>query len=191
MDISLKDVSFAYSNRPDVTVLHNVNLEIPRGKVTALVGPSGAGKSTIAALLNRFYEPTSGVFTVNGVLSSEISRDDYLRYVSVVRQSPALFTDTIANNIGGHCYKTNSPISISISCSCHHQMNAVLPSYSCEVLLINLFTSSPFVDSHYPLLDLLFFLYVLVLFLIMLSHFMISIFSITFSIFTFILLFTH
>ena len=189
MDISLKDVSFAYSNRPDVTVLHNVNLEIPRGKVTALVGPSGAGKSTIAALLNRFYEPTSGVFTVNGVLSSEISRDDYLRYVSVVRQSPALFTDTIANNIGRHCYKTNSPI--SISCSCHHQMNAVLPSHSCEVLLINLFTSSPFVNSHYPLLDLLFFLYVLVLFLIMLSHLIISIFFITFSIFMFILLFTH
>ena len=100
MDISLKDVSFAYSNRPDVIVLHNVNLEIPKGKVTALVGPSGAGKSTIAALLNRFYEPTSGVFTVNGILSTDISRDDYLRYVSVVRQSPALFTDTIANNIG-------------------------------------------------------------------------------------------
>lgn len=100
MDISLKDVSFAYSNRPDVVVLHNVNLEIPKGKVTALVGPSGAGKSTIAALLNRFYEPTSGLFTVNGVRSSDIARDDYLRHVSVVRQTPSLFTDTVANNIG-------------------------------------------------------------------------------------------
>lgn len=100
MDIHLKDVSFSYKNRPDVVVLHDVNLSIPKGKVTALVGPSGAGKSTIAALLNKFYEPTGGSLTVNGISSTEIKRDDYLRHVSVVRQSPSLFTDTVANNIG-------------------------------------------------------------------------------------------
>ena len=100
MDLILKDVSFAYVNRPDVVVLHNVSLHIPQGKVTALVGPSGAGKSTIAALLNRFYEPTSGQFTVNGKPSNEINRYDYLKHVSIVRQSPSLFTDTVANNIG-------------------------------------------------------------------------------------------
>eukprot|EP00596_Hydrurales_sp_CCMP1899_P004513 CAMPEP_0119038552 /NCGR_PEP_ID=MMETSP1177-20130426/7533_1 /TAXON_ID=2985 /ORGANISM="Ochromonas sp, Strain CCMP1899" /LENGTH=256 /DNA_ID=CAMNT_0007001285 /DNA_START=1341 /DNA_END=2111 /DNA_ORIENTATION=+ len=110
MDIKLEDVSFAYSNRPDVTVLHNVCLDIPHGKVTALVGPSGAGKSTIASLLNRFYEPTAGEFLINGIHSKDIDRDDYLRYVSVVRQSPSLFTDTIANNIGygAVAYKTVS-----------------------------------------------------------------------------------
>ena len=100
MDIQLKDVSFSYKNRPEVVVLHNVNLSIPRGKVTALVGPSGAGKSTIAALLNRFYEPTSGSMIINGVSIENIVRDEYLRDVSVVRQSPSLFTDTVANNIG-------------------------------------------------------------------------------------------
>jgi ABC-type multidrug transport system fused ATPase/permease subunit len=100
MDIQLQGVSFSYKNRPEVVVLHDVNLSIPRGKVTALVGPSGAGKSTIAALLNKFYEPTSGTMTVNGVSSEDIRRDDYLRDVSVVRQSPSLFTDTVANNIG-------------------------------------------------------------------------------------------
>lgn len=106
MDIQLKDVSFSYKNRPEVVVLHNVNLSIPRGKVTALVGPSGAGKSTIAALLNKFYEPTSGTMTVNGVSSEGIRRDDYLRDVSVVRQSPSLFTDTVANNIGTNAITT-------------------------------------------------------------------------------------
>lgn len=100
MDISFKGVSFSYKNRPDVVVLNNIDLSIPRGKMTALVGPSGAGKSTIAALLNRFYQPSSGTLSVNGVNSEDISAEEYLQHVSVVRQSPALFTDTVANNIG-------------------------------------------------------------------------------------------
>ena len=100
MDISFEGVSFSYKNRPDVVVLNNINLSIPRGKMTALVGPSGAGKSTIAALLNRFYQPSSGTLSVNGVSSDKIRAEEYLQHVSVVRQSPALFTDTVANNIG-------------------------------------------------------------------------------------------
>ena len=116
MDIQLKGVSFSYKNRPEVVVLHDVNLSIPRGKVTALVGPSGAGKSTIAALLNKFYEPTSGTMTVNGVSSEDIRRDDYLRDVSVVRQSPSLFTDTVANNIGTSATAPTAPCEFP---SCH------------------------------------------------------------------------
>ena len=103
MDISFEGVSFSYKNRPDVVVLNNINLSIPGGKMTALVGPSGAGKSTIAALLNRFYQPSSGTLSVNGVSSDNISAEEYLQHVSVVRQSPALFTDTVANNIGIYC----------------------------------------------------------------------------------------
>ena len=64
------------------------------------MGPSGAGKSTLAALLNRFYEPTSGTLLVDDIDMSSLSRDEYLARVSVVRQAPALFTDTVANNIG-------------------------------------------------------------------------------------------
>jgi ABC-type multidrug transport system fused ATPase/permease subunit len=64
------------------------------------VGPSGAGKSTLAALLNRFYLPSSGSLLVDGVAITALSRDEYLERVSVVRQAPALFTDTVANNIG-------------------------------------------------------------------------------------------
>jgi ABC-type multidrug transport system fused ATPase/permease subunit len=101
MHIALADVSFAYANRPDFPVLSRLSLTIPAGRVTALVGPSGAGKSTVAALLNGLYEPTSGAIRVDGVGRARAggSNDAYLRRVSVVRQAPALFTDTVANNI--------------------------------------------------------------------------------------------
>ena len=69
------------------------------GKITALVGPSGAGKSTIAALLNGFYDPSKGSLLVNGLSRSAILKDQYLSQVSMVRQTPALFTDTVASNI--------------------------------------------------------------------------------------------
>jgi ABC-type multidrug transport system fused ATPase/permease subunit len=63
------------------------------------VGPSGSGKSTIAALLNRFYRPSSGDILVNGYHGWAIPRSEYLKHVSVVRQTPHLFTDTVLNNI--------------------------------------------------------------------------------------------
>jgi len=70
------------------------------------VGPSGAGKSTIASILNLFYLPTSGQVLVNNVTDiSSFQPRDYLNMVSVVRQSPGLFTDTIENNIA---YSVNS-----------------------------------------------------------------------------------
>ena len=72
---------------------------ITLGKITALVGPSGAGKSTIAALLNGFYDPSKGVLLVNGLSRSSVLKDQYLSQVSMVRQTPALFTDTVASNI--------------------------------------------------------------------------------------------
>jgi ATP-binding cassette subfamily B (MDR/TAP) protein 10 len=57
--IRFRDLSFAYPTRFDVPIFNNLNLSIPAGSVTAIVGSSGSGKSTIAALLLRFYDPTS------------------------------------------------------------------------------------------------------------------------------------
>lgn len=106
ISLSFRNVSFCYPSRPDIHVLNNLNLEIPAGKVTALVGPSGSGKSTIASILNRFYLPTSGnVIIDDSIDMSDISSLEYLDRVSVVRQSPGLFTDTIENNIA---YGANS-----------------------------------------------------------------------------------
>lgn len=99
MSIELKNVMFSYPNRVDVSVLKDVDLRIPPGKVTALVGRSGSGKSTIASLLSLFYTARDGEITVDGLDIHSIPKDEYLKKVSIVRQTPYLFTDTLANNI--------------------------------------------------------------------------------------------
>lgn len=65
-DIQLRGVRFAYPSRPDVSVLHALDLDIPADKTTALVGASGSGKSTIFGLLERWYEPSGGSITLDG-----------------------------------------------------------------------------------------------------------------------------
>lgn len=65
-DIKLRDVRFAYPTRPDVQVLHGLDLDVPANKTTALVGASGSGKSTIFGLLERWYVPESGSITLDG-----------------------------------------------------------------------------------------------------------------------------
>lgn len=65
-NISLEKAKFSYPTRPDVPVLKSLSLEIPAGKVTALVGPSGSGKSSIVALAQRFYDVDDGIVKVDG-----------------------------------------------------------------------------------------------------------------------------
>ncbi len=94
--IEFADVSFRYSDRP---VLKNVNLEIPKGKIVALVGPSGVGKSTIADLIPRFYEATEGAILIDGVNVNKIKMESLRSCMSFVTQEIILFNDTIFNNI--------------------------------------------------------------------------------------------
>ena len=65
--MELRGVSFAYDSRPDTPALQGCSLTLKPGQVTALVGPSGGGKSTVAALVERFYDPTAGVVELDGV----------------------------------------------------------------------------------------------------------------------------
>jgi len=98
--IAFEAVGFTYDNEHDgAPVLRDLSFEVPAGKTVALVGPSGAGKSTVADLLFRFYEPTEGRITVDGVPLSEASRDSLLEQVAVVGQQPFLFNTTIRENI--------------------------------------------------------------------------------------------
>ena len=94
-----KDVTFAYPQRPDVPVLKGLSMQLFPGESVAVVGASGSGKSTVAALLQRLYEPTSGVITVGGNLLSATDVN-YLRdHVAVVSQTPHLFDASIKENI--------------------------------------------------------------------------------------------
>lgn len=95
-DIQFKNVSFAYDTEP---VLKNINLTISKGKTLALVGPSGGGKSTLADLVPRFYDPTSGEVQIDGVSITELELESLRKHIGVVTQESILFNDTIFNNI--------------------------------------------------------------------------------------------
>ena len=97
--VSFKEVKFHYPERPDVEVLKGMSFEVESGGKIALVGASGAGKSTIASLLLRFYEPTSGTYTVDNENVKDIDIE-YLRdHMAFVPQEVILFSGTIRDNI--------------------------------------------------------------------------------------------
>ena len=101
-DIEFRNVSFAYEDRnagTSVEALKNVSFIAKQGEITALVGPSGAGKSTIANLIPRFWDVTSGEILLGGVNIKDISTPDLLGLVSFVFQDTFLFNDTIFANI--------------------------------------------------------------------------------------------
>ena len=93
-------VGFAYDQEP---VIRNLNLDIPHGSTVALVGPSGGGKSTIIDLFCRFYDPSAGRISIDGIDLREVSLADLRAQISLVDQNTFLFNDTVANNIAyGH-----------------------------------------------------------------------------------------
>jgi ATP-binding cassette, subfamily B, bacterial MsbA len=95
--IRFESVGFEY--HPGEPVLTDIDLEIPAGRVVALVGPSGAGKSTLADLLPRFHDPTEGRITVDGSDIRELRLADLRGLMGIVTQDTILFHDTIRANI--------------------------------------------------------------------------------------------
>lgn len=96
--IEYRNVVFSYRNS-ERNALNGINLIIPKGKIIALVGASGAGKSTIADLLPRFYDPSSGAILIDGTDIREYTLRDLRSHMGIVSQEAILFNDTIYNNI--------------------------------------------------------------------------------------------
>lgn len=98
-EIIFKNLSFRYPNRPDEEVLTRINMTIEKDKMIALVGSSGAGKSTIAALILRLYEPTSGELLFDNHSSNDFSLTSLRKQIALVPQDIFLFGGTIRENI--------------------------------------------------------------------------------------------
>lgn len=96
-DINYQDVHFSYS--ADKPLLKGLNLKIRAGETVAFVGPSGAGKTTLCSLLPRFYEPTSGVITIDGIDISEMTQASLRGNIGIVQQDVFLFGGSIRENI--------------------------------------------------------------------------------------------
>lgn len=97
--IFLHNVSFRYGSRASANVLDGINLEIPEGKVTAIVGASGSGKTTLLKLLLKFHEPQSGMIKAGNWDLKDMSYNFWRSQCGAVMQEGFLFSDSIARNI--------------------------------------------------------------------------------------------
>lgn len=91
-NIEITNLTFAYPARPGAAVLRNLNISIPAGKTTALVGASGSGKSTVVGLLERWYAPSSGSITLDGIDIADYNTQWLRSRIRLVQQvwSPSL-----------------------------------------------------------------------------------------------------
>lgn len=97
--VELRNVHFSYTGDEKDEVLHGVDLKLPEGSFTALVGPSGGGKSTVAKLISRFWDVTSGEITLGGVNIKNMPLAQLSGYVSFVTQDNFLFRCSLLENI--------------------------------------------------------------------------------------------
>ncbi len=98
--VRFENVSFSYiSGAGQRIVVQDVDFEIPPGRTVALVGPTGAGKSTVVNLLLRYYDPSAGRVTVDGIDLRELDLERYRRQLGIVLQEDFLFTGTVRENL--------------------------------------------------------------------------------------------
>ncbi|GAB4833598.1 Multidrug resistance protein 1 [Ancistrocladus abbreviatus] len=98
-EVELKHVDFSYPSRPDIPIFRDLNLRARAGKTLALVGPSGCGKSSVIALVQRFYDPSSGRVMIDGKDIRKYNLKSLRQHMAMVPQEPCLFATTIYENI--------------------------------------------------------------------------------------------
>ncbi len=97
--IRFEDVTFRYPARPEHLALDRVSLAVEPGETVALVGPSGAGKSTIIQLIERFYDPSEGSISLDGIDLRQLARHDFRQHMALVPQDAVIFATTARENI--------------------------------------------------------------------------------------------
>ncbi|CAN6243375.1 unnamed protein product [Urochloa humidicola] len=98
-EVEFKNVEFCYPSRPENLIFARFSLHVPAGHTVALVGSSGSGKSTVIALLERFYDPSAGQVTLDGVDIRRLRLKWLRAQMGLVSQEPALFATSIRENI--------------------------------------------------------------------------------------------
>jgi ATP-binding cassette subfamily B protein/subfamily B ATP-binding cassette protein MsbA len=125
--ITFENVSFGYD--PSRPVLDDVSFEVAAGQTVALVGKTGAGKTTIAGLIPRFYDVTSGRVLLDGHDLRTLTRISVRKPVAMVLQEPFLFSGSIADNIAyGRPTATRAEIEAAARAACAHDFIAALPA---------------------------------------------------------------
>ncbi|MGB3245683.1 MAG: ABC transporter transmembrane domain-containing protein [Sulfitobacter sp.] len=126
--ITFEDVHFAYPARPDISALDGVTLTINPGETVAFVGPSGAGKTTIIQLILRFYDPSSGHISLDGIDLRNVSRADFRRAIALVPQDPVIFAASAAENIRfGRLDATLEEVEAAARAAAAHDFITALP----------------------------------------------------------------
>jgi ATP-binding cassette subfamily B protein len=98
-EVAFADVRFSYPTRPNMSALNGVSFRVGRGEKVAIVGPSGAGKSTILHLLLRFYDPSAGRITFDGVRLSDLDPAELRARIALVPQDSVMFATSVRDNI--------------------------------------------------------------------------------------------
>jgi ATP-binding cassette subfamily B protein len=98
-EVAFADVYFSYPTRSSVSALNGVSFRVRQGEKVAIVGPSGAGKSTIFHLLLRFYDPSAGRITFDGVRLSDLDPAELRAHIALVPQDSVMFATSVRDNI--------------------------------------------------------------------------------------------
>ncbi|MCC6780850.1 MAG: ATP-binding cassette domain-containing protein [Hyphomicrobiales bacterium] len=98
-EIAFDDVRFAYPSRPTIAVLDGVTFKVGRGERVAIVGPSGAGKSTVFHLILRFYDPSSGTISLDGVTLADADPQAVRQHIALVPQDTVILSASVRENI--------------------------------------------------------------------------------------------
>ncbi len=126
--IDFQDVTFRYPSRPDQTALDAVSLTVKSGETVALVGPSGAGKSTVLQMLLRFYDPSAGKITLDGVRLDQMTRAEFRKFMALVPQDPVIFAATARENIRfGRPEATDAEVEAAALAAAAHGFISKLP----------------------------------------------------------------
>jgi len=134
--VQFDHVSFTYGSQgEDARVLHDINLEVHRGEVVAIVGSSGSGKSTLVHLIPRFFDSTQGRLLVDGNDVCDVTLASLREQVGIVTQETVLFNDTVRNNIAyGQPHVPLKDVQASARAALAHEFIQALPAGYDEVI---------------------------------------------------------